>query len=96
MTTLSHFLDGAMVAFCLGIAAFQIKFWRRTSDRLFLGFAVSFLLMAVNRSALTAATTTASESTTYLYLIRLVAFVIIIVAIVDKNRSKKNGNHQAT
>ena len=79
------FLSGCIVTMSLAIALFQLRFWRRGGDRLFLFFASSFLLMAANRIALTLVVDE-SESRTYLYIVRLVAFVLILVGIWDKNR----------
>lgn len=78
------FLSGCIVTMSLAIALFQLRFWRRGGDRLFLFFASAFLLMAVNRIALTIVDE--SESRTYLYVVRLVAFVLILVGIWDRNR----------
>lgn len=82
---MSDFLSGALVTLSIAVAAFQLRFWRRSNDRLFAFFGAAFLLMALNRAALFALDD-ASETRTYFYLLRFVAFVLIIVAIVDKNR----------
>lgn len=79
------FVSGCLVTLSLVVTLFQLRFWTKTRDRLFLFFAVAFLLMALNRLALTIVAAE-SESTTYLYVVRLLAFVLIIVGIVDKNR----------
>ncbi|HEX5726285.1 MAG TPA: DUF5985 family protein [Longimicrobiaceae bacterium] len=63
-----------------------LKFWRDLRDRLFLLFAVAFALLAVQRVAL-ALVAGDPEAALPLYGLRLLAFVLIIVAIVDKNRS---------
>lgn len=81
------FLDGLMFALLLVVALFQLRFWRRTRDRLFLLFGVAFALQAANRVAL--AVVEASESTTYLYIVRLVSFFIILFAIWDKNKRSR-------
>ena len=67
-------------------ALFFVRFWRDTSDRLFAFFAVAFALLAVQRALLTAAPAL-EISDVWSYGIRLVAFVLILVAIVDKNRT---------
>jgi hypothetical protein len=48
-------------------------------------FSLAFAVLAVQRFALSV-TSVAFEEQTVFYLLRLAAFVIIIVAIVDKNR----------
>jgi hypothetical protein len=68
---------------------FFFRFWKGTRDRLFLLFGLSFLILAVQRILL-AVNDVVSESIPILFLIRLLAFVLILVAILDKNvRAKK-------
>ncbi|HEU4955206.1 MAG TPA: DUF5985 family protein, partial [Gemmatimonadales bacterium] len=61
-------------------------FWRDTRDRLFLIFAVAFWIFGVQRLALTLSRDMV-EDQTGLYLVRLFAFLLILAAIVDKNRT---------
>jgi hypothetical protein len=70
------------------IALFFWRFWRQVGDRLFLLFAIAFLLFAGNWFWL-AAIPPQQESRHLVYLLRLLGFVIILVAIVDKNRSDR-------
>jgi len=65
---------------------FFLRFWRKTSDRFFLAFAVAFLLLALNQ-ALAQWIGAADERAGYTYLLRVVAFVLILAAIIDKNLS---------
>ena len=81
-----HFMLGVIVTCCVVAAAFFLRFWRKTRDRLFAMFAGAFLLLAANWVAL--GFTRADEIRTALYVVRLVAFVVILVAIIDKNRSR--------
>ena len=69
------------------VGAFFLRFWRRTRDRLFLIFALAFWLLGLNWLLL--AFVQADETRTWLYLLRLVAFCLIIYGIVDKNRATK-------
>lgn len=80
-----EFLSGASVLACVLIAFGFERFWRDTGDRFFLLFAVAFTMFAVNRTLLSILDDE-SEARTLVYLLRAVAFGIIIVAIVDKNR----------
>jgi hypothetical protein len=82
----TNFMLGAIVMASVVAGLFFLRFWRRTRDRLFLMFAAAFWLMAVNWAAL--AFTQADEIRTAFYVVRLVAFVLILVAIIDKNRSR--------
>jgi len=65
-------------------AVFFLRFWRRTRDSLFLVFSIAFLLLALNQ-ALTTLLGLPLEERSWLYLLRLAAFLIIIAAIVRKN-----------
>lgn len=82
---LKAFLSGAISMACLTIALFFLRFWRQTGDRLFVVFAAAFGLLMVERLML--ATVSAShELAPYIYIVRLVAFALIMGAVVDKNR----------
>ncbi len=77
-----------------GVAGlFFLRFWRETRDRLFLIFAVAFWILGVQRLALVL-TQDMLETQTGLYLIRLFAFVLILGAIVDKNRGGESENRK--
>jgi len=81
------FLWGASAVASATAGLFFLKFWRRTRDRFFLVFAFAFWALALNWTGL-AATRRGDEARTYFYLVRLTAFVLIIGAVVDKNRSR--------
>jgi peptidoglycan/LPS O-acetylase OafA/YrhL len=81
-----EFMSGAVTMGFLVAAIFFLRFWRRTSDRLFLAFAVAFALLALNQ-ALAQWLGAADERVGYTYLLRVLGFVLILVAIVDKNLS---------
>ena len=84
--SLLSFIYGATAMGTAAIALFFFRFWRETQDRLFLLFAVAFIVLTVNRAAL-ATFHVAVENVPYLYALRLLAFALIGFAIVDKNRS---------
>jgi hypothetical protein len=83
-------LSGSLVMAYAVIALFFLKFRLRTGDRLFALFAAAFLLLAVQRLLLAIAGAW-GENLVWLYGLRLLAFVLIIVAIVDKNRGASRG-----
>jgi hypothetical protein len=83
-----EFLSGALTLGCIVAAVFFLRFWRRTSDRLFLAFAIAFFLFALNQ-ALAQWLGAADERVGYAYLLRLIGFVLILGAIVDKNVSRR-------
>lgn len=78
-------VTGALLAGYLTVMLFFLKFWRDSHDRLFALFAAAFGLLAVQRVALIL-TMESLEDQTIFYVLRLLAFVLIIVAIIDKNR----------
>lgn len=82
------FLSGAATMGFLVACVFFLRFWRRTSDRFFLAFAVAFFLLALNQ-ALAQWIGAADERVGYTYLLRVLGFALILVAIVDKNLSAK-------
>jgi hypothetical protein len=69
---------------------FFAKFWRRSRDPLFAIFAVAFWLLALNQ-AIVAAIDAPREEQSWAYLLRLAAFILIIVAIVYKNAANRSG-----
>lgn len=78
------FLSGAVTLGFFVAGAFFLKFWRRTRDRLFLAFAAAFALLALNQ-ILAAFLGASDELTPYTYILRVLGFVLILLAIVDKN-----------
>ena len=77
--------SGAIAALAL-VAAFHFwRFGRRTGDRFFNLFSAAFALMSLNHVAL-GLTDPNAEGRAALYVVRLVAFAVILFAIWDKNR----------
>ncbi len=85
LSTVNQLVTGAIVMGYAVAGLFFARFWRQTRDRLFLIFALSFWLLGVQRLAL-ALTSRPVESDTGFYLVRLFAFLLILLAILDKNR----------
>jgi hypothetical protein len=80
-----NFLLGAMATLCWVAMLFFVRFWRMSGDRLFAMFAAAFFLLGLSRLGLSLAYEP-RESLAFLYWIRLAAFLLILAAIVDKNR----------
>jgi hypothetical protein len=80
----ADFISGAITAGYLVLGLLFLRFWRRTQDVLFPHFAIAFWLLALNQAVASFSNTPESDSSA-IYLIRLAAFLIIIVAIVRKN-----------
>jgi hypothetical protein len=83
-----EFLGGALAMGNLVAALFFLKFWRQSRDRLFAIFGAAFLVLAVQRVALAVALQNEWD-TTWAYVMRLAAFVLLLGAIVDKNRARR-------
>ena len=83
MYKLSLLIGIIVMGYAVG-ALFFFRFWRESRDRLFLMFGIAFGVLGFQQ-LLYGLTNEASESPTLLYLIRLVAFIIILVGILDKN-----------
>ncbi len=81
-----YLLSGLIIAGDLIAALFFLKFWRRSGDLLFAIFAAAFLLLALGQTLL-ALTNVPVEERSWIYLLRLSAFILIIGGIVHKNRA---------
>jgi hypothetical protein len=79
-----EYLSGAITMGFLVAGLFFLRFWVKTRDRLFLVFAVAFWLLALNQGIIGLGGI-AREELSWVYLLRLAAFSLIIVAIVRKN-----------
>ena len=79
------FLWGALAATSAVAGLFFLRFWRTTQDRFFLLFALAFGVFALHWTAL-AVLDVSDETRAYLYLPRLLAFLLILGAIAEKNR----------
>jgi hypothetical protein len=82
---LNAFLAGGCCLGFLVAALFFLKFWARSKDPLFLTFALAFGLLGVERIILIFFPI-GGEKQPFVYLIRLIAFTIIIMGIIHKNR----------
>lgn len=79
------FVSGLITMGFLVSGLFFLRFFMRTRDLLFAAFAAAFWLLAANQ-ALLALSNLPVEERSWMYLLRLAAFAIIIAAIVLKNR----------
>jgi hypothetical protein len=67
------------------VALYFLRFWFESRDRLFFIFSLAFSIFAVNRILLSILDVE-NEARTFVYVLRLIAFLLIILGIVDKNR----------
>lgn len=86
---------GATVMACFTITAFLINSWQRTRDRFFLFFAVSFFVDGAGR-ILMGVFDYPEETKPLIYLMRLAAFLLIIIAILDKNYINRIKGHDCS
>lgn len=85
LRTICFYIEGANTMGLLVAAVFFARFWVRTRDHLFIRFSIAFAFMAANNFMITIGQPT-DDARPYVYLTRLAAFLLIIWAIVDKNR----------
>ncbi len=78
------FLLGVVATSSITAAVFFLRFWKRTHDSLFLAFAVAFLIEGVNRIAVLEVERP-NEGSPWTYVVRLIAFLIILAGILNKN-----------
>lgn len=85
--TLYDFLSGSVALGFAVCALYFLRFWRRTHDALFVAFALAFLLLGLGQTLIALANIPTEERGS-VYLLRLFAFLVIIVAIWQKNRRR--------
>lgn len=81
---MSQFVAGLLTMGYLVSALYFLRFWRRSGERLFVFFALAFALLAAQRLGLTFLTAIDSN---WLYGTRLVAFLLLLAGILEKNRT---------
>lgn len=77
------FVAGLLTMGYLVASLYFLRFWKRSGERLFVFFALAFALLATQRMGLILLT----SDSTWLYGLRLLAFVLLLVGILEKNRS---------
>ena len=83
--TVVPFIHGAVAMGCAIAAIFFLRFWQESRDRLFVIFALAFAVLSVSY-ALLGTIAFASEWRVNVFVVRLIAFCLILYAIFDKNR----------
>jgi hypothetical protein len=85
----NELLLGGIAVACAVAGLFFFRYWRSSRDRFFLFFAISFWCESANRlhMGLTAAW---NETQPSHYLVRLVCYGLILFAIWDKNRPRRD------
>jgi hypothetical protein len=81
------FLNGVSACGSLIAGVLFLKFWRESRERLFVWFALAFWMFAVNWGAISLLQP--ADEARYLYFVpRLMGFLLILAAIIDKNRRR--------
>jgi hypothetical protein len=86
------YLCGAASALAAVAGVFFLRYWRDSRDRFFAIWAVALALMAAQWGV--SAFLGGADTEAQVYLLRLAAFLLIIGAIVDKNRGRAGGKRQ--
>ena len=81
------FLQAVSATGALVAGLFFFRFWRESDDRLFAFFGTAFCLLSLSWTLL-GLVNPGDEARPYIYAIRLLAFLLIIVGMIDKNRSR--------
>ncbi|HSF32604.1 MAG TPA: DUF5985 family protein [Candidatus Tectomicrobia bacterium] len=82
---MNEMLVGAIATASMLAGLFFLRFWKSTRDRFFLFFSMSFFIEGLNRFLLGFMGGLREEAPAY-YLVRLVSYGLILVAILDKNQ----------
>lgn len=86
------FLSGITVVTFLASGVFFLKFYRASRDPFYLFFCLACWLLSIERIAILMVigpAKTSGETSPWVYLIRLIAFLLIMIAIVNKNRNQR-------
>lgn len=84
---MESFLLGVIVTASLTAALFFLRFWRNTRDPLFLAFGAAFGIEGLNRIGFLLLERP-NEGSPVIYIVRLLASLLIIAAILRKNRPR--------
>lgn len=78
------FMSGGLFALSWVAGLFFLRYWKKSQDRFFAFFAGAFWLIALQRLLLL------DPGTRFVaYCVRLLAFLVILFAIFDKNRAPR-------
>ena len=83
------FLLGVIATASFVAGLYFLKFWKSTRDRFFLLFAASFFIESLNRTSILLLPKP-NEGSPRTYLVRMVSFLLILLAILRKNYGKQD------
>jgi hypothetical protein len=90
----NSFVEGATMLSSFAVAAFFLRYWRDTGDRLFAVFSAAFGLFGANR-VLLHLLDESSEVRTWAYAVRAATFLMLIAAVIDKNVARMPSDNPA-
>ncbi len=90
MMPIKMLLLGAIAMASFTIALIFLRFWVTTRDRFFAFFAAAFAIAGAGRVGL-GLLPQVGDHAPMIYLTQLLAFLVIICGIIDKNRSMRRG-----
>lgn len=91
----ASFFSGITLATFAAAAVFFIKFWKASRDPFFLYFSIACWLLAIERIIVVILyyilewMSPENENGSWIYIIRLLAFALISLAVYQKNRNEK-------
>lgn len=89
-------LAGAIAMACAIVGLFCLRYWKSSGDSFFLLFAVSFWLQGGQWLHAGLAGFSTSEYSPWYYLPRLLAYVLIVYAVLRKNLGRNPGPRTPT
>ena len=81
------FINGALMVASLIAGLLFARGYKHTRDRFFKLFSAAFVLLAMERLLMVGSVAGNLETQARIYIVRCVAFLIIIYAVIDKNKS---------
>ena len=84
---MNQLLLGGIAVSCFAVGLFFLRYWRSSRDRFFLFLMLSFWIEALNRVHM-AVGQSSNEDLPIHYVVRLVSYGLILIAILDKNRRR--------
>ena len=88
MSDITSFLQAVSATAAWVSGLFFLRFWHESRDPLFGFFGAAFWLLALSWGLLGVSSPT-EETRPYIYSLRLLAFVLLIVGMIVKNRQSR-------
>jgi hypothetical protein len=94
-TNTFYFISGAIMLGLFVGGLYFLRFWQRSGDRLFLFFAAAFFVLSFQRIASFAVDDVDERTVALMYLLRFAGFALIVLGVIDKNRSASPSSQEA-